>query len=195
MRADIVPLRDHAGFALIPQDAQRSGSKRKKLAVRGRQTQPAGCQHAQDVAVRKQGDVSGSCQRARDHQVCPCGHLFDGLAPEPARSRWSSRALLSGSRRWCVLRKGRSPIRAGWARFGPHRHSPPAGRFRAHAAEDWSVPARKSARPGCAPYRRRGLRRRRSEGDPCGRCAAPRETTRSHRGASTRDSDGMDLKA
>jgi hypothetical protein len=47
----LIPALDYARFALVAEDADRSGREGEEAAAGGRQPQPAGCQNSQHVTV------------------------------------------------------------------------------------------------------------------------------------------------
>ena len=72
--------RDHAGLALEAELGHRRGVEREARAVLGRQLEPAGGEHAQDVAVGEERDVAAGGQRAGDHAVGALAGLRERLA-------------------------------------------------------------------------------------------------------------------
>ena len=63
-----------------PRTETAAVSSAKLAAVLSREVDPAGGEHAQDVAVGEDGDVAVGGQRAGDHAVGPLARLRHGLA-------------------------------------------------------------------------------------------------------------------
>ena len=194
MRADVVPLRDHARFALIPQHAQRCGAQREEpAAVGGRPSQQAVstrsmwpcANNATSPAAASARAITRLARAATCWMVSPCG-TGDVQMVHPGTSfldLGAGAAFVSAIvpfaevgidlRHFAVTRQP-----AGFARALQR-----AGQHQGETA----------ARRGSARYPRRALRRRQSGGGPCVRCAAPRGSTRSHRDESAKFPDGNGL--
>src|SRR5215218_2142173 len=78
--ARVVPEPDHAPLALVAEVAQRGGAERERGRGLRRESEPAGADDPEDVAVAEQHDVAAGALRAGDDAVGAGGRLGQRLA-------------------------------------------------------------------------------------------------------------------
>src|SRR5206468_3273053 len=82
--AGLVPAEDHRLLPLPAEDGDRRGREREEPAVYGREVEPTRREHAEDVTVGEQEDITGRGADVGDDAVRSRGDLLDRLAPSRA---------------------------------------------------------------------------------------------------------------
>src|SRR5215218_9043246 len=89
----LVPDADDGGLALVAEDADRRRVEREEPARVRLEVEPAGREHAQDVAVREDGRVAGERPKLVDHPIRPRADVVSSLpagnAALPERPAWA----------------------------------------------------------------------------------------------------------
>ena len=147
-RRRCVPARDHAVLALEAELGERGGVEREARAALRRQLEPAGGEHAQDVAVGEQRDVAvGARARGRSRGRRARRPARASRRRASRRATASSRAAPRGSRASCAPRSRRSRSRRGPGRSpGSKPASAAVSRARARGELSTSANSRPSSR-------------------------------------------------
>ena len=110
---------------LVAQDAERCRAQEQEPPVRSRQSQPAGGQNPEEMAVPEQEDAALDRPQFADQAIGPCSDGLDRLAARtPVAKQRPARPVPLDVGGASARRTGRNPIPSGRARASPTSPKP-----------------------------------------------------------------------